>query len=144
MSLLHRRTHRRCAAVLLGPALLLFTGCMVGPNFRRPHVAVSENWLETEDRRVSSQSATYRNWWTAFDDPVLNRLVERAYRENLSLRQAGVRVLQARAELGIAIGDMFPQTQQAVGSVEYVRPSDRAATGAFFGGSALDYWQSQV
>jgi NodT family efflux transporter outer membrane factor (OMF) lipoprotein len=117
---------------------------MVGPNFKRPTVAVSENWVETRDRRVSSESATYRNWWTAFDDPVLNRLVERAYRENLSLRQAGVRVLQARAELGIAIGDMFPQTQQAVGAVEYFRTSERAQTGAFSGGGPLKYWQSQI
>jgi NodT family efflux transporter outer membrane factor (OMF) lipoprotein len=141
MSLSQRR---RCAAVVLAPALLLFTGCMIGPNFERPTVAVSDAWLETGDRRVSTEAATYRNWWTAFDDPVLNRLVERAYRENLSLRQAGVRVLQARAELGIAVGDMFPQSQQAVGSVEYFRTSDRAATGAFSGGGPLKYWQSQI
>jgi NodT family efflux transporter outer membrane factor (OMF) lipoprotein len=135
---------RRCAAVVLAPALLLFTGCMIGPNFTRPTVAVSDHWLDTGDRRISTESVTYRNWWTAFDDPVLNRLIERAYRENLSLRQAGVRVLQARAELGIAVGDMFPQSQQAVGSIEYFRTSDRAATGALFGGGPLKYWQSQI
>jgi NodT family efflux transporter outer membrane factor (OMF) lipoprotein len=144
MNLPQRGQYRRCAAVLLGPALLLFTGCMVGPDFKRPNGAVSDNWLETRDRRVSTASATYRDWWTAFDDPVLNRLVERAYRENLSLRQAGVRVLQARAQLGLAIGDVFPQTQQAVGSVEYFRTSERAETGAFAGGGPLKFWQSQI
>ena len=145
MNLPQRRQYRRWAAALLGPVLLLFTGCMVGPDFNRPKVAVSENWLETRDRRVSTETATYRNWWTAFDDPVLNRLVERAYRENLSLRQAGVRVLQARAQLGIAIGDMFPQTQQAIGAVEYFRTSERAETGAFSGGGGpLKFWQSQI
>jgi NodT family efflux transporter outer membrane factor (OMF) lipoprotein len=144
MNLPQRRQYRRCAAVLLGAALLLFTGCLVGPDFKRPTVTVSENWLETGDRRVSTESAGYRNWWTAFDDPVLNRLVERAYRDNLSLRQAGVRVLQARAQLGIAIGDMFPQTQQAVGGAEYFRTSERAATGAFASGGPLKYWQSQI
>jgi len=145
MNLPQSRQYRRWAAALLGPALLLFTGCMIGPDFNRPKVAVSENWLETRDGRVSTETATYRNWWTAFDDPVLNRLVERAYGENLSLRQAGVRVLQARAQLGIAVGEVFPQTQQAVGSVEYFRTSERAETGAFTGGSsALKFWQSQV
>ena len=92
MSLLHRR---RYAAVVLAPALLLFSGCMIGPDFKPPTGAVSESWLGSKDRRVSVESATNRNWWTTFDDPVLNHLVERAYRENLSLRQAGVRVLQA-------------------------------------------------
>jgi NodT family efflux transporter outer membrane factor (OMF) lipoprotein len=144
MNVPHRKKHRTCAAVLLGPVLLLFTGCMVGPDFKRPKVAVSESWLETGDRRVSTESASYRNWWTAFNDPALNRLVERAYQENLSLRQAGVRVLQARAQLGIAVGDMFPQAQQAVGAVEYFRTSERTPTSAFSGGGPLKYWQSQI
>ena len=116
---------------------------MVGPNFQRPKAAVSANWLETGDPRVSSESATYREWWRAFNDPVLDRLIERAYRENLSLRSAGVRVLQARAQLGIAIGEIYPQTQQAFGSVQYYRTSERAATGAAFQGS-FNYWQSQI
>src|SRR4030095_14658522 len=61
------------------------------------------------------------------------------------LRQAGVRVLQARAQLGIATGSIFPQTQQAIGSVEYNRTSDRAPSGAFGGGSGpFEFWQSQV
>src|SRR5262245_2420555 len=142
MTLSHRR---RRAAVVLAPALLLFTGCMIGPDYKSPAVSVSDNWLETKDRRVSPASATYRNWWTAFNDPVLDRLVERAYGQNLTLRQAGVRVLQARAQLGIAIGDIFPQTQQAVGSVEYNRTSERAPSAAAAGGNApFSWWQSQI
>ncbi len=116
---------------------------MVGPNFQRPKAPVSATWIETGDPRVSTESAAYREWWTAFDDPALDRLIERAYRENLSLRAAGVRVLQARAQLGITIGEIYPQTQQAVGSVQYYRTSDRAATGAAFQGG-FSYWQAQI
>ena len=107
---------------------------------------VSSNWLETRDPRLNTASSTYRDWWTAFNDPALDRLVEQAYRENLPLRTAGVRVLQARAQLGIAIGEIFPQTQQAIGSVQYNRTGDRAVTAAFAGskGGSLDYWQSEV
>jgi NodT family efflux transporter outer membrane factor (OMF) lipoprotein len=123
--------------------LLAFAGCTVGPNFQRPKTTVSANWQETGDPRVSTTSATYRGWWSAFNDPVLDRLIQRAYRENLSLRQAGVRVLQARAELGVAIGELFPQTQQAIGSVQYNRTSDRAATAPAVKGS-VEYWQSQI
>ena len=133
----------RSGLILLVPVLLAFAGCMVGPNYQRPKVSVSPNWGETGNQRVSTESTTYRGWWRAFNDPVLDRLVARAYRDNLTLRQAGVRVLQARAQLGIAVGEVFPQTQQAIGSVEYYRTSDRAATAAAFKGSAA-YWQSQI
>jgi NodT family efflux transporter outer membrane factor (OMF) lipoprotein len=127
---------------VLVPALLVFSGCMVGPDFVRPKTTVSPDWLDAGDQRVKTGPSEYRNWWTAFNDPALDRLIERAYRENLSLRSAGVRVLQARAQLGIAIGEIFPQTQQGIGSVQYNRISDRAAAAAAFGG--IDYWQSQV
>ena len=133
----------RSGVILLVPVLLAFAGCMVGPNYQRPKVSVSPNWGETGDQRVSTESTTYRDWWRAFNDPALDRLVARAYRDNLTLQQAGVRVLQARAQLGIAVGEVFPQTQQAIGSVEYYRTSDRAASAAAFKGSAA-YWQSQI
>ena len=64
-----------------------------------------------------------KNWWTVFTDPVLNEsdpvlnyLVQTAYKQNLTLRQAGMRVLQARAQLGYARGNFFPQQQDASGS----------------------------
>jgi NodT family efflux transporter outer membrane factor (OMF) lipoprotein len=129
--------------LLLILVLLAFAGCTVGPNFQRPKTAVSTNWQEIADPRVSTASATYRGWWKGFNDPVLDRLIERAYQENLSLRQAGVRVLQARAELGIAVGEIFPQTQQAIGSVQYNRTSDRGALAAATQGSVA-YWQSEI
>src|SRR5262245_54614996 len=144
MDLAHRRKGRRFAVFLLVPALLAFAGCMVGPNYQRPKTAVSGNWLDSGDPRVSGDSATYREWWKAFDDPVLDRLIEHAYRENLTLRVAGVRVLQARAQLGIAIGEIYPQTQQAFGSVTYNRTSERAALGAATRGNAFNFWQSQI
>ena len=131
---------------LVGLALLtalFLVGCSVGPNFRTPKAAVSREWIEAKNNRVSPASTDYRSWWKAFDDPVLDRLIDRAFRENLSLRSAGVRVLEARAQLGIAIGEIFPQTQQAVGSLQYYRTSDRAFTSSFFGGT-FEYWQPQL
>src|SRR5213592_3167295 len=136
----------RSGLIFLLPVLLAFAGCMVGPNYQRPKVSVSPSWGETGDQRVSSESTTYRDWWRAFNDPALDRLVARAYRDNLTLQQASVRVLQARAQLGIAVGEVFPQTQQAIGSVQYNRTSERAATAALFngGGGSIAYWQSQI
>jgi NodT family efflux transporter outer membrane factor (OMF) lipoprotein len=140
---MNRRRARPRSGLLLVPVLLAFAGCMIGPDFKQPKVSVSPGWTETGDQRVRTESTTYRDWWRAFNDPVLDHLIARAYRDNLSLQQAGVRVLQARAQLGIAVGEIFPQTQQAVGSIQYFRTSDRASTSAAFNGS-FAYWQSQI
>jgi NodT family efflux transporter outer membrane factor (OMF) lipoprotein len=105
--------------------VFLLSGCIkVGPDFHRPESAVSRDWIEAGDERVRNGSADYREWWKEFNDPVLDGLIDRAYRENLTLRIAGIRILEARAQLGIAIGRIFPQTQQASGSVERIRTSE--------------------
>lgn len=131
-------------------------GCSVGPNYTRPEVAVSPNWLEEGDPRVKTTASDYRDWWKAFGDPVLDRLIDRAYRENLSLRIAGVRVLEARAQLGIATGRLYPQTQQASGSLQRIRLSERSPQAALvqsrpsntipvpLSSSLLEYWQDQI
>ena len=121
---------------------LFLSGCtMVGPNFVRPKATLSPNWMDVKDERVRVESVNYRGWWRVFNDPVLDRLIDRAYRENLSLRIAGVRVLEARAQLGIAVGGLFPQTQQAFGSLQYNRTSERAPN---FTSSLLNFRQSEI
>jgi NodT family efflux transporter outer membrane factor (OMF) lipoprotein len=130
-----------CPLVLV--IILLLCGCAVGPNFARPPVRVSETWLDAGDERVKTEAANYRNWWQAFNDPVLDRLIDQAYRENLSLKIAGVRVLEARAQLGVAIGGFFPQTQKAFGSLQYNRISERAPQAAA-NSSNLSYRQSEI
>jgi NodT family efflux transporter outer membrane factor (OMF) lipoprotein len=121
---------------------LLLSGCtMVGPNFARPKAAVSPKWLEAGDPRVKTEPSEYKDWWRVFNDPVLDQLIDRAYRENLSLRIAGVRVLEARAQLGIAVGGLFPQTQEAFGFLQYNRTSERAPN---FNPSLLNFRESEL
>src|SRR5260370_408102 len=90
-------------------------GFKVGPNYRRPPAPAAENWIDAADVRVRNENDGLRQWWMVFNDPVLNALVENAYLQNLTLREAGCRVLQARAGQAIAVGNFFPQTQQATG-----------------------------
>ena len=85
-------------------------GFKVGPNYRKPPAAVASNWIDASDKRVRTESDDLSKWWTVFNDPVLNDLICHAYNQNLTLREAGYRVLQARAQLGIAVGEIFPQT----------------------------------
>ncbi len=123
--------------------LLLASGCVkVGPDFVKPEATVAPAWLEAGDDRLRTGSEDYQHWWQAFNDPTLNRLIDTAYRQNLTLRLAGVRVLEARAQLGIAIGEIYPQSQQALGSVIKTRLSERAATAV--PGGAVNFWQTAL
>lgn len=91
---------------------LLVAGCTaVGPDFEKPEAAVSDSWLEAHDPRVDTSSTAYKDWWQVFNDPVLISLIERAYKDNLNLQVAGLRILEARAQLGIATGLQYPQSQ---------------------------------
>ena len=95
---------------------LLLTGCAVGPNYIRPETPEPQRWIEEENPVIKSESADLGQWWTVFNDPVLNTLIETAYQQNLSLRIAGIRILESRARLGIATGDLYPQMQGVGGS----------------------------
>ena len=115
------------SVILLISLILFISGCaMVGPDYTRPDTAVLPGWTEADEKGVTDAPADYRAWWRVFEDPVLNRLVESAYQQNLSLRVAGVRVLEARAQLGIAVGQLYPQSQQAIGSLQWNRVSQHS------------------
>ena len=109
------RRHASALFWLLALALLI-SGCtMVGPDYIKPTAPEPQEWLESEDSKIESKAADFSSWWTVFNDPILNVLIESAYKQNLTLQATGIRILQARAQLGIAIGDQYPQTQQGTG-----------------------------
>jgi NodT family efflux transporter outer membrane factor (OMF) lipoprotein len=101
-------------------------GFKVGPNYRKPPAPVAPDWIDASDKRLRRETGDLSRWWTVFQDPVLDNLIDTAYRQNLTLRQAGFRVLQARAQLCIAVGNFFPQTQTMMGS--YMREAVSAET----------------
>ena len=108
----------RHSFILLGLLVLAFVigGCtMVGPDYVKPTAAEPQKWLDSTDPKIESKEADFSTWWTVFNDPILNTLVKSAYQQNLSLQVTGIRILEARAQLGIAIGNQYPQTQQGVG-----------------------------
>ncbi len=89
-------------------------GFKVGPNYRRPPAPVAPHWVEDGDPKVRNDPPTDCGWWTVFRDPTLNVLVDMAYRQNLDMRVAGTRILQAQAQRNIAVGNLFPQSQSAL------------------------------
>ena len=91
-------------------------GFKVGPEYCKPAAAVSNEWIDSYDERISTDLPNDASWWDAFGDPVLPGLVQNAFSQNLTLRAAGMRVQQARAIRAIAAGDLLPQQQQAFGN----------------------------
>lgn len=111
--------HRPLALACCGLIAASIAGCTnLGPDYVTPQAEVSAAWLQSDDPRVSSQPPADPEWWkNTFHDAELNRLVEIALAQNLTLRSAGLRVLQSQQQLAIAIGAQFPQQQQLAGSV---------------------------
>jgi NodT family efflux transporter outer membrane factor (OMF) lipoprotein len=91
-------------------------GFKVGPNYCRPAAPVAEQWIDVDDPNVSSDENDDAAWWTTFRDPTLDELIQAAHRQNLTLRIAGQRILETRAQRAIAAGNLFPQTQDAFGN----------------------------
>ena len=108
--------------LLLAGCLLLGACTMVGPNFVRPEVPWLETWSSSALRSDAAKGqapgrAATEQWWRNFDDPALDLLVAEAQRRNIDVRIAGLRILEARAQLGIAGSTLYPQLQQLTGGV---------------------------
>jgi len=101
----------------LNSAILLFVGIALsgcttlGPDYQEPKVDWLDEWETALYGQVGTPEAQSENdmrfWWTLFDDPALNQLIELARQENPSLRIAGLRILESRAQLGIAGSTLY-------------------------------------
>ena len=109
--------------LVIASLALPLAGCAVGPDFVPPAAPLADNFTVANNRSLKTDHQDYRDWWRAFHDPTLNRLIQIAYNQNLTLLSAGTRVLQARAALGIAVGEFYPQVQQGIGSLTYNQAS---------------------
>jgi NodT family efflux transporter outer membrane factor (OMF) lipoprotein len=86
----------------------LLAGCAVGPNYKRPQVAVPNQWTVAPARGTSAKAIEKEDWWSSFQDPELNSLIERAAAQNLDFKLALDRVEEARAVRGVARSGYFP------------------------------------
>jgi multidrug efflux system outer membrane protein len=99
------------AAIL---AASLFTGCKVGPNYKRPTVQVPSTYHDfNPNPQVEAQTASFADlpWWQVFQDPVLQDLIKTALKQNYDLQIATERIIAARAQLAVTRSSLFPQVQ---------------------------------
>ncbi len=113
---------RQCRILFAAIAPLALACCMVGPDFTTPKSEVAAHYQGTENLQAGPVNDAI--WWQNFHDPTLDRLIQAGYENNLSLQIAGVRVLQARAQLAAAVGELYPQQQGAFGNYTYERQSE--------------------
>src|SRR5215470_836781 len=94
--------------ILSTMTVLLLSGCMVGPDYKRPSAEIPTQFRAamTPD---SVPSIADLKWFEVFKEERLQELIRVALVQNYDLRDAIARVDQARANLGITRSNQFPQ-----------------------------------
>jgi multidrug efflux system outer membrane protein len=93
-------------SVAVVAAVLALSGCMVGPDYRRPDAVVPASWRMLDGDPAAAIDA---QWWRVFNDPQLDRLIAVALAENLDIRIAAARIDEARALVAVSRAALFPQ-----------------------------------
>jgi len=91
--------------------VLTLTGCLVGPNYKRPIVNTPTTYrglTDTEAASVTPASLGDQKWWEVFQDQQLQQLIRTALQQNYDVRIAAERVLEAQAQLGITRANQYP------------------------------------
>ena len=92
----------------------VLAGCVtVGPDYVAPEPVAADRWHQALVEGLVEGGADLHTWWTAAGDPVLDDLIARAATGNRDLRTAYARVAEARAALGIATGERYPDVNAA-------------------------------
>jgi NodT family efflux transporter outer membrane factor (OMF) lipoprotein len=86
--------------------LCLVSGCTVGPNYYTPTVPLPDHFGATT--RPVTEHVDFAHWWTTFNDPMLNPLIDRAAADNLDLKIAAARIREARAQRGVVNAGLYP------------------------------------
>ena len=109
----------------------LASGCMVGPDYKRPELALPPFYRGAEAQPPAAPAETFGDlkWWNVFPDPDLQALIRTALAQNYDLRIAVARILQAQSQVTIARSQQFPTVDGSV-SAPYAAytGSDRPAT----------------
>ncbi|MEQ1592048.1 MAG: efflux transporter outer membrane subunit [Thiobacillaceae bacterium] len=92
--------------LVLSLALLSLSGCFSLPKIRQPDPELPAAWPEGQ-----AQAVVASDWWTSYNDPVLNSLEDEALVHNADIRLAAARIDEARANLGLAKADQYPSAQ---------------------------------
>src|SRR5271156_5473126 len=139
--------------------VLLLVGCKVGPKYKRPLVDVPEAYRGALAPEIASDTSASslgdERWAAVFQDATLQSLVREALANNLDLRIAAQRVLEAEAQVGIVRSQQLPSISgggsysalQIPASLAGTKSDGTPANSSFRGGGPsasalwnLDFW----
>ncbi len=110
--------------------LLLFAllgGCTVGPDYKKAEIETPASWSNPiQNEPPEDPVAPLEDWWTIFNDPVLDGLIEDAHESNLTLQAALGSVREARARLAYAGAQNLPEAN-VFGKPSTTKISDNGA-----------------
>jgi outer membrane protein, multidrug efflux system len=145
-------------AAIAGLLILMMAACNVGPNYKRPATSTPQTFrgaLAPDIAPPDPVSIADEKWPAIFEDPVLQQLVTEALQNNLDLRVAAQRVLEAQAQAGIVRSQQFPTINGGASYTALQIPSSLAGNNSngtpnnsFFNGGGLtasaawnlDFW----
>ena len=98
---------RRYLLIVAGAAILLLSGCMVGPKYVKPAAPLAPGFKETTDwkegdgwKLAKPEDTLVRGkWWELYGDPKLNELEEQVDPSNETLKIAEANFRQARTAI---------------------------------------------
>ena len=88
--------------------LALWSGCTVGPSYKRPAMEVPASYRGETMEAPPAASLGEVQWWEVFRDEELQGLIRRALHVNYDVRIAASRILQSRAQVTITRAAQFP------------------------------------
>lgn len=128
------------ACLLAAP--LILAGCMlVGRNYTSPDTITPDTWHQSLTADLNSGSSSLERWWTRFNDPTLNRLIDTARESNRDLAIAYERINEARAARGVARSQLFPDIEFN-GGVNRGRTSQNVGNPTPPAGKTSDFWST--
>ena len=101
--------------------VLLLAGCSMAPRLEQPAVEVPADY-KWKVAQPGGAAQPRGEWWTVFDDPVLDRLEREAIGANQSLKIVVARVAQARSLAGVANAERTPQVDAGFGPTRFKAP----------------------
>ncbi|QBG47925.1 efflux transporter outer membrane subunit [Verrucomicrobia bacterium S94] len=114
--------------------LALLSGCSslpsVGPDYEMPEESTPDAWHDAVQDEFKSGKPDLQSWWTAFNDPTLNALIERAATKNYDLKTAAARIEQAAALRGVNAGLWWPEIMAGASASSYQLTRDNTFGGA--------------
>src|ERR1700760_1689932 len=106
--------HKLLVGTTTAVTAAVLSACAVGPNYQRPNTPVNPQFVNVGQQGFSGGDVEAR-FWTLFNDPKLNQLVDDALKENKDLKRARANLQASRAARRLAGFDLFPTVTAAGG-----------------------------